>query len=102
MVHKLGYPAGCIAVEKEIPEVNRRLDILVYSRGLPLLVIECKASNITEEALDQLLGYRHWLKAPLAALAGKDGVKTVLLKEGRITFLEGLPPYSELSRCLPL
>lgn len=115
MVQTLGYPKGGIVVEKNLaqipslihrnipfsgpflePFLGRRLDILVTSQGDPLLVIECKALKIDDQALHQLLGYHHWLGTPFAALAGQDGIKTLFYQGNTPLFKEGLPHYKEL------
>jgi len=86
-LEKLGFPSSYIIQEKalsELPHLSveahlplRRVDILAY--GLihealkPLLLIECKAESVGQEAFSQLLGYNHFVKAPFIALASKSG-----------------------------
>lgn len=111
MVDKLGYPRSCFVVEKgikdlphlqglDLPFPDRRLDILVYPLGKPLLIIECKAGKMDDTALRQLMGYRHWIGAPLVALAGKEGACTYYQKEETLHRMDGLPLYSELEKFL--
>lgn len=63
------YPASLISLEKEIELNNtkRRCDIVVYTKELkPLIVVECKASEIelSQAVLDQALRYNLVLSVP--------------------------------------
>lgn len=106
-----------IAVEKELKSLphlkdtdkvpNRRLDLLIYAKLqsttlLPLLIIECKRTEIShlalERAFDQLISYNHYVKAPFVALAGKNGFFLAHYdsNDKRYHFSTGIPPYHEL------
>jgi hypothetical protein len=72
LLQKMHYPAGLIAVEKQIlvGNMKKRFDIVVYDRmHKPWMLIECKAPEVPldENTLNQLLQYhqsiqcRYWL-----------------------------------------
>lgn len=108
MVHDLGFPRDLITVERELallPHLKgmkglpkRRSDVLCFAKGIhkehalfPLLLIECKEGDAGQDALEQALGYNHYVQAPYVALAGKTGA--FLIHPERISFL---PKYAEL------
>lgn len=108
MINDLGFPKDLIAVEKELallPHLKgnkglpkRRSDVLCFAKGIhkehalfPLLLIECKEGDLSQDASEQALGYNHYVQAPYVALAGKAGA--FLIHPERISFL---PKYSEL------
>jgi hypothetical protein len=89
MVGELGYPRALLAVEKDLASLaflsaamdpNRRLDILALTPGgeglKPLLLVECKAKEIDEAALSQVLGYNRALGAPFVCLTNGTITKT--------------------------
>ncbi|MBS4168664.1 type I restriction enzyme HsdR N-terminal domain-containing protein [Parachlamydia sp. AcF125] len=115
MVSQLGFPSGLMGVERELslmPHLSqvkaipaRRADIVCFAQGIhpqhalyPLLVIECKAVNLTSKVINQVVGYNHFLGAYFIALANqrefKLGWRDVLKKE--YTFIDFLPPFQEL------
>lgn len=117
LVENLDFPGSCIAVEKELKFMlpahesllppDRRIDIMCYandgSKGLhPLLLIECKAVNITARELRQVIGYNHLIKASFIALANqterKLGWYDTTLKNYK--FVNYFPNYSELTRSI--
>jgi len=62
------YPKSLVAVEKQLTINNlvKRTDILIFdNKGLPNIIVECKASNvkITQDAFDQIARYNLKLKA---------------------------------------
>ena len=89
MIHQFGYPKGRIAVEKQISQLcsapnGRRLDIICFDKaGSPLLIIECKASEVTEEAKAQIIGYNAYIKAPYLCIASPKNVVTGSFDEDR-------------------
>lgn len=88
MVCQLGYPKEFIVVEKSLSELphlaslktpERRLDILCYAKksssegGLfPLLLIECKRGSLSEDALNQVIGYNDSVGACFVAIVGRE------------------------------
>ncbi len=103
LIEKLGYPKSRVVIEKELsllPHLlgknvpKRRLDVLVYDHELrPLIVFECKAAKVTQDALDQVLGYNHVIEAPFVAVVG-DGEVLACDKGGNV--IGGLMKYEEL------
>lgn len=107
-----GYPEELIAVEKALATMphllnekklpDRRADIVVFSRDptssilFPLLLIECKAAPFREEIFRQVIGYNHFVKAHLIALANRDSIQWGCFRafQGWI-FQEGVPSYRE-------
>jgi hypothetical protein len=87
MVHQLNFPKELIAIEKRVEEIApsfegasalplRRADIVCFAKGIhpdftlyPLLLVECKKGDLDQKAIDQLLGYNHFVKAYFVALA---------------------------------
>lgn len=118
MVHDLGYPRELIAVEKEIGELvplgsvttpQRRIDIVCFKKTLnsgllPLILIECKDEPFTQKAIDQVIGYNAFIKAPFLAVVSRQGELighwNELLQSYR--FRRGFPGYQELLECVTL
>ena len=106
MIGPLGFPKGWIAVEKDLaslPHVapltlpNRRLDLLCYKQGMtPLLLAECKAVDLNEDAERQLLGYNAFVKAPFLCLVNTTQTHTFWLESGHVTSVPFLPSYAQL------
>lgn len=98
LLEDLSYPASSIAVEKkvEINGMSKRFDILVYHRGNPAMLIECKAPEValTEEVFHQACRYNHVLKAPIAILT--NGIKTIttVVEGEKVKFVKDVPPKS--------
>lgn len=73
MINDLKYPKSLIAVEHPltINGVNHRADIVLFkSDGKPLVVVECKAPDvsITQSVLQQISRYNILFKAPILIL----------------------------------
>lgn len=108
MVYQLGYPKELIVVEKAIGELphlsgtdapDRRLDILCYGKDLlPLLLVECKADLKAEDAVNQVIGYNHHVKAHFAAAVGPDQVRLGYFDAptNKYMFCSFLPSFKEL------
>lgn len=111
---ELGYPRHQIVVEKKLSELpfigspgllpNRRLDLLVVGMGpsgeyQPWMLIECKAEVITDKAIDQVVGYNHFVKAPYISLASPSQILTGWYRRdiNQYEFSEGLPHFQLLS-----
>ncbi|HEY4255243.1 MAG TPA: type I restriction enzyme HsdR N-terminal domain-containing protein [Chlamydiales bacterium] len=99
MVEVLAFPKGLIAVEKKLLS-QRRADIIVFRRqgeGLtPLVVIECKAEDLDEEAIRQVVGYNTLLAAPFLCVAHQGGIQTFWKEGGALRSIGFLPPYTQL------
>ena len=104
MTQELQFPKELVAVEKELsslPDVEpsvpqRRIDILSYMKtndGIkPLLLIECKESELKQEALSQVMSYNYYIKAPYVAIVNLHQI----LLAGPQGERSWLPAYSEL------
>ena len=105
MVGSLGFPLSLIAVEKglshisELPNVpDCRVDILVFTKEFePLLIIECKAVPLLDGALQQVMGYNHYLGAPFFAVANDSHVEMGWWdREDQLKTVSFLPSYQQL------
>jgi hypothetical protein len=116
MVDELGFPAGCIAVEKALKQMphlalsdqqmpDRRVDIACFAKGIhpkhelyPLLVIECKAVPLTSQVVKQVTGYNHYLQSYFIAIANADELRTGWFDHSKQSyeFVHYLPTYAEL------
>jgi hypothetical protein len=101
MLDFLSFPKGLISVEKKVAPGLRRTDILAFMKtqeGLfPLLLIECKASAIEEEAaFRQAAGYRASLLAPFWCVAHASGIRTFWTEGSEVRSVPFLPPYPQL------
>lgn len=112
MTQKLGYPALWMAIEKELAQlphilpqsameiVKRRADILVFAPHTlsPLLLIECKATALSQAFLQQVIGYNTLVKAPFVSLANGKQVMTGYYNAelGKYCFESGLPRFTDL------
>lgn len=95
MTSELGYPKSLISVEKKVG--SRRFDLVCYTQaGLPLLLVECKAVELSEAAQNQALGYNDVIQAPFICVACPTGVKTLWQEGGRIASVPFLPTFTEL------
>lgn len=108
MTIHLGFPKELLAVEKQLSELphlkgisnlpKRRADILCFAKDIqsgssmyPLLLIECKEGRLGKTAVDQVLGYNHFVRATYVAISGKNSIKLIYPQK-----LDFLPKYSEL------
>lgn len=92
-----GFPGHLMSVEKKVPGLNRRLDLLCHGlfKGnvYPLLLVECKAVPLTKAAERQVLGYNYYVRAPFVALVNHE---EMMWAEKGTPFLPGIPEYKEL------
>ena len=95
MIFDLGFPKGLISVEKKVGA--RRYDVACYSKSMePLLLIECKATELNASAIAQAFGYNGTVKAPFICLASPTEIKTFWQAQGQIASVPFLPMYAEL------
>lgn len=103
MIVELGFPKGLIAVEKNV-DGHRRFDIVCYANQkegmVPLLLIECKADQVTEKGMRQAEGYNQSIGAPFLCIASADAIKTFWYENGKIVSVPFLPKYADLLRHL--
>lgn len=111
MLSRGGYPPSLVVVEQALHQMphlkepvaklpDRRFDLVVYRKTssgdlAPLLLVECKAKILDERALQQALGYNHYLGAPFVLLASVDRALTARVGPP-LQMREGLLSYKEL------
>jgi len=97
-----GYPSGLVSVEGSISlyKTQKRYDIAAFSRdGVPLLVVECKAPevSINQGVVDQVVRYNLVLNAPYLFIT--NGLVHIVLKkeaEGYVQ-VKQVPRYESLA-----
>jgi len=103
MTGSLGYMPGRMAVETGISlnGTRRRVDALVYDDyGLPLMIVEFKAPQVTvtQAVFNQIVRYNLVLRVPYLTVS--NGLKHYCCKvdmaTGRYEFLTGMPRYDEI------
>lgn len=103
LVSELGYPAGRMAVEMtlQVHGASLRCDALVYDeRLMPLMLIECKAPDVsvTNDTLMQIARYNQ--KAGVDYLLVTNGLKHYCFQrksdEPGFVSLQQIPAYVEL------
>lgn len=116
MTTSLGYSSNYFSVEQSLHAMphlqnvpksffpKRRADILFFSKDLhpefslyPLLLIECKATKLNDKAINQVMSYNFFLKAPFIAIANAEEFRLGFQKKnGTYEFREGIPHFNEL------
>ena len=107
LVLELGYPSSLLISERELsllPHLQgievpkRRLDLLCFEKGSmrPLLLVECKAVPLTQQALDQVIGYNYFVKARYLTLVNQTEIITLCYKGGEYQRLERVPSYADI------
>lgn len=103
MIGPLGYPKGLLAVEKDLSSFsssNRRFDLLCYTPskdGLsPLLLVECKASDMGKIAETQVFGYNETIQSPFVCVIQGESAKTFWREGDKIASVPFLPTYIQL------
>ncbi|MDZ4758455.1 MAG: type I restriction enzyme HsdR N-terminal domain-containing protein [Bacteroidota bacterium] len=99
MIEELKVPAALIAVEAglKLGRLQKRADVVVYNnKGLPTLLLECKAPSIpiSRETFEQAARYRTQL--PVTYLCVSNGLQhfcCAFNNDGGYTFLDGVPGY---------
>lgn len=95
MVEELHFPRGLLSVERG--NRKRRTDIVCYTQKMrPLVLIECKALSIEEEAIQQAFGYNETILAPFVTLAGREETLTFWFEGKTRKSVPFLPVYEEL------
>ena len=97
------YPRGLLAVEVmfKMNKLLRRADILVYNKkGEPVLIVECKAPevSISGAVFDQIVSYN--LKFRLKYIVVTNGLKhfacSINPETGKWSFLDSIPEYESI------
>ena len=103
LVHHKGFPAGRIAVEKQVKvlNINKRFDILVYdSKMSPQLLVECKSPRIKidQSVFSQVGIYNMELKAEY--LIATNGLSHFAARidfaEKKYSFLDHIPDFKDI------
>ena len=106
LIQELNYPAGLIAVEKELKvnELKKRYDIVVYNLNQkPAMLVECKSSDvqISQKVFDQASRYNLTLKVPYLVVT--NGITNyccyIDIVNENYSFLENIPDYNQLLEC---
>ncbi|MCY3973927.1 MAG: type I restriction enzyme HsdR N-terminal domain-containing protein [Simkaniaceae bacterium] len=107
----LRFPPEAISVERglfspKLPMVrvdrsSRRFDLLCFHlrKGIPLLLIECKAIPLQERMFSQLWGYNARVRAPFVALVNDKEVRMSWESTTGRRMIDYIPVYEELCRC---
>jgi len=102
LITEKSYPRSLIAIEKQLDlhGLTKRTDILVFNtQGLPELIVECKAPqiSITQESFDQIARYNMKLNAKYLFVT--NGLSHYYCQidhlNERYTYLEALPSYQK-------
>lgn len=116
LIHQLGFPRSHLVVEKGLHQMPhlvlegkkfplRRADIVCFGKGIhpeedlyPLLLIECKATKITQRMISQVIGYNHFLKSYFIAISNGQDVQTGWWDPIQKTYLfvPHIPRYTDL------
>ena len=103
LIQEKHYPKYLIAVEKEftVNDLKKRFDILVFNANAqPLLLVECKAPNISisQTTFDQIARYNLAIKAPLLMLSNgfQHYYSLMDFESERYDFLSELPNYERI------
>lgn len=100
MIGPLGYPRGLLSIEKAIPGLKRRTDMICYTPGkeglVPLLLIEYKAQDEGTLPEKQILGYNFTIQAPFLCVIQGNKAKTFWKEGEKLASIPFLPSYSQL------
>ena len=100
MVDFLNYPKEIIQIESglKVNQNQRRSDVLVFKNSKAIVLIECKAPNvsITENTLSQALNYNQVYKAQYIMLSNGIIHKVFYVLNGSINQLKELPNFEDL------
>ena len=101
LIEEKKYPISLMAIEKKVTinKLTKRTDILIFNtKGLPHIIVECKAPsvNINQNAFDQIARYN--LKLNATYLIVTNGLKHYYCKMDFINeeyvFLKTIPNYN--------
>lgn len=101
LIEEKNYPISLIAVEKKVTvnKLTKRTDILVFNaKGLPHIIVECKAPSIqiSQDAFDQIARYN--LKLEASYLIVSNGLNHFYCymdtENEKFVFIETIPNYN--------
>lgn len=109
LIQQLGFPRSLLVVEKSLSELSRlmhadvpsrRVDILAMASRVhpdyplfPLLMIECKTGTFGQEAVEQVMGYNFFVRAPFVAVVNETEEKVWVSEKERYCLLPQLLSY---------
>ena len=100
LVEFLEYPKEIIQIESglKVNQNQRRSDVLVFKNSKAIVLIECKAPNVslTENTLSQALNYNQVYKAKYIMLSNGLKHKVFYVLDGSINQLQELPNFKDL------
>jgi type I site-specific restriction endonuclease len=103
LVQEKNIPLSLIGVEKAhtLYKMKRRSDILIFGdRGLPVMVVECKAPTvkISQKSFDQVARYNMILKVKYLVVTNglQHFCSLIDYEQASYSFLEEIPDYSVL------
>ena len=122
MVTNLGFPPESLVVEKALDQMphlvasgrkipDRRADIVCFAKDLhkqhsffPLLLIECKAVEITQPVILQVIGYNQHMQAHFVCVVNENDIRVGWMdpKLQQYRFVPKLPTYQELRQSVKL
>ncbi|XMD33224.1 MAG: type I restriction enzyme HsdR N-terminal domain-containing protein [Candidatus Karelsulcia muelleri] len=74
--------------------LKKRIDILVYKKKQPFILIECKSSNIfSKKVFDQIIKYNFYIKSYYLLITNwiNNIIFKIDLKNNRILFFNEIP-----------
>lgn len=112
LMEQLGFPRSLLVVEKALSELPhllhvavppRRVDILAVAPGVhpdyplfPLLMIECKTGAFGQEAIEQVMGYNFFVRAPFLAVVNETEERVLVSEQGKYCLMPQLLSYQEM------
>lgn len=103
LVEHLKVPAGRVAVEYslKVNGLDKRTDAVVFgAEGLPLMIVECKASTVTltEAVLDQAVRYHSVLRPKYLLLTNGTTTYCYQAEGQKLLSMDHLPDYAEMQQ----
>ena len=100
LIQEKNYPASLIAIEMYIDVVNttKRCDIVLFNnKGLPQIIVECKAPSIkiSQDTFDQIARYNMTLKTDILIVTNGMQHYSCMMdhQNKRYQFLKEIPKY---------
>jgi len=92
-------PLSLLGIEKRIKvgDLNRRFDIIVYSRGgKPWMVVECKALHVplSHHTISQVLAYVSAINCPYFFITNGKQTFGWQVINGNVSLLESMPLFA--------
>jgi len=98
LLQELKYPSSMIAVERgiQLGELKKRVDILVFKKSIPWLLIECKEQDVplTEKTIQQILSYQTVLQTGYLIISNGNESRGFEIKGTAIAEIVAIPSYS--------